>query len=351
MPALDQLEPQRICLIKPSALGDVVQTLPVLAALRERWPTAHIAWVVNQSLVDILSDHPQLDEIIPFDRSAMRGWRGIVAARKLWNRLRAAEFDLAIDMQGLLRSGLMAQATGAKYKVGFANAREKATWFYTHRVDVPTLDIPALQRYWHVVTALGGQPEIPSAPLGLLESHRAWALEKLSALPRPLLAIHPGAQWQTKRWPPENFAKLARRAQQEFTAGVVLVGGPGEGKLCREIETSVPNALNLAEQTSLRELAAILESADVLLSGDTGPMHLAAAVGTQTVSIFTCTSPTRAGPHGKGHRIVQTEVPCAASYLKKCSSMICLPDLAPARVWPALAHVLAERTQPKTMSA
>jgi ADP-heptose:LPS heptosyltransferase len=130
---------------------------------------------------------------------------------------------------------------------------------------------------------------------------------------------------------------------------VLLVGGPGERALADQIAARLSGpVVNLAEQTRLLELAALLEAADIVCSGDTGPMHLAAALGTPVVAVFTCTSPVRAGPYGTGHRVVATRVACAASYLKRCGSMMCMHELVPDRVWPALDAALRElvRTRP-----
>lgn len=340
---LDQLNPGRICLIKPSALGDVVQSLPVLAGLRRRWPNAHISWVIHRGLAGILAGHPQIDELIPFDRAA-RGWQRIGSSWELARRLWQSKFDLTIDLQGLMRTGLMTLATGAARRVGFASAREGAPWAYTDRVEVENRLQSAVTRYWLVARALGcAEPMPPAARFGLTPAHEAWGAEQLAALPRPRLAIHPGAQWATKRWPPEHFAALAERAQREFGAGVLLVGGPGERALADRIAARLRGPLvNLAERTNLLELAAVLASADVACSGDTGPMHLAAALGTRVVAVFTCTNPVLAGPYGSGHRVVATHVHCAASYRKTCPTMICMEELTPERVWPALAAALGE---------
>lgn len=341
---LDQLDARRICLIKPSALGDVVQTLPVLAAIKQRWPWASVHWVVNRGFAGILEGHPQLAGVIPFDRSA----KGLAAAKSMWQltqALRRERFDLVFDLQGLLRSGLMTFATGAARRVGFAAAREGASHFYTDRISTPTGELPAVLRYWRMVLAFGGPAEPLPAQLGWRPEHQRYAAERLARLPGPLLAIHPGAQWMTKRWPPEAFAEVARRAHHELGASVVIVGGKGEEPLGAPIAAAVPAAVNLIGQTSLLELAAILKNVDVLFSGDSGPMHLAAAVGTQCVSLFTCTSPVRAGPHGAGHTILPTLVPCAASYLKTCPKLDCMRELSVSRVWPEMTRALLDASR------
>lgn len=339
---LCELRPKRICVIKPSALGDVVQSLPVLSALRARWPDAHLAWVVNRGLAGIFDRQPELNQVIPFDRSA-RGLGRIAAVTGLAHQLRHGRFDLAIDLQGLLRSGLMTLATRAQRRVGFADAREGAALAYTDRITVPTRQQSAVDINWLIAQALGCQDPVPPVRLGTGARESVWAEQMLRGLPRPILAIHPGAQWETKRWPAENFAELARQAHAEFRAGVVLLGGPDDVPVCQQLamDLAAPH-VNLAGRTNLLELAAVSSAADVFLSGDTGPMHLAAAVGTRVVAVFTCTSPTRARPYGHGHRVVATGVSCAASYLKTCSTKHCMLELSPRRVWPALAAAFTE---------
>lgn len=348
-PPLDQLEPQRICFIKPSALGDVVQALPILSALRSRWPHAHISWVINHSLADLLTGHPDLDEVIPFYRHG-RTFQKLRAMRQLARRLRQGKFDLAIDQQGLLRSALMIWATRATRRVGFAHAREGATLAYTDRVHVRGRwqEISAVLCNWQLAQALGCAGAPPRPRLGWTEEHHRWVREQIAHLPRPLLMLHPGAQWQTKRWPAEHFAELAHRAQNAFAASVVLVGGRGEGSLCEAIAQRLDPAktINLAERTPLLYLAALLAQGNVYLSGDSGPMHLAAAVGTPVVAVFTCTSPVRSGPYGDGHRAVATCVSCAASYVKKCASLRCMSELTPARVWPYLQAAIQQSLLP-----
>jgi lipopolysaccharide heptosyltransferase I len=333
---LNSLTPNRVCLIKPSALGDIVQALPVLAGLRRLWPSAHIAWVVNAGFAGILEGCPGLDEIIPFPRRA----GPFSLASLAWNLLRGG-FDLTIDLQGLFRSAALAWLTRAPRRVGFATAREWATLAYTDTVNVNWRGMSAVLANWSIAQALGCQGPPPPARLGLTASHRADVQRLLGELPRPLIAIHAGASWQTKRWPAEHFAALASRALASFGGGVVIVGGPGEEAIGKAIASSIVGpVLDITGKTALLQLAAILEAADVMLSNDSGPMHLAAALGTRVVSPFTCTSPLRAGPFGPVHRAVPTEVVCAGSYLRRCPSMVCMQELMPRRLWPALIEAL-----------
>ncbi|MBX7165997.1 MAG: glycosyltransferase family 9 protein [Pirellulales bacterium] len=340
---LAELRPERICLIKPSALGDVVQTLPLLAGLRARWPQAKITWVLHRGLVPLLEGQPGLDGIVPFDRQQLadRPWASVPA---LWRELRAGRFDLAIDVQGLLRSGAVTWATGAARRVGFANAREGASLAYTDLVAVPDVDLPAVERYWLLAAALGceGAPRVtaPSIP----DSDRRAVVDLLHGLPRPWLAIHPGARWETKRWPPASFSQVADRAVREFGASIVLLGGPEETLLTAAVRQHLKtrHVVDLAGRTTLKQLAAACDLADMLLSNDSGPMHLAAACSTPVLGVFTCTSPRRAGPFGAGHRIAATGVACAASYVRTCPTMHCMAELVPERVWPLVRAALSD---------
>jgi lipopolysaccharide heptosyltransferase I len=355
MPAnapLHACTPRRIVLIKPSALGDVVHALPVLSALRRRFPQAHICWVVNRAYEPLLHGHPDLDATLPFDRGAARG--GWVAAARSFagfvRALRAQRFDLAIDLQGLLRSGLMMLATGAARRVGLAGAREGARWCCTDTVALPPGEVHAVDRYWCVAEALGAEGpktfKVPVAPAAA-----AWAESVLRELPRPWLVLGVGSRWLTKRWLPEHFAVLAERAQHEHGGSVIFVGGADEVSLSALVCKMLSGpTLDLTGRTGLQQLAALLARADVMLANDTGPLHLAAALGRPVVAPYTCTKIARTGPYGNAHCAVETRVWCAGSLRKRCSRMECMGELTPERLWPVLREVL-ESWQSQSQSA
>jgi lipopolysaccharide heptosyltransferase I len=333
----------RIVLIKPSALGDIVHALPVLTALRKRFPRAHIAWVVNRAYEPLLRGHRDLDETLPFDRSAVRaGWRSAARAYvDFFRELRRRHFDLAIDLQGLFRSGLMTLATGARRRVGTTTAREGARWFYTDRIAVPDLDgAHAVDRYWEVARAFGaGGPKEFHVPLP--EEARAWAREALREWPRPWLVLGVGSRWQTKRWPPEHFAALADRAQARFGGTALFVGSPEEETLAAAVRARLRGpSCDFSGRTTLPQLAALLARADVMLANDTGPLHLAVALGRPVVAPYTCTRVRLTGPYGAFAGAVETRVWCAGSYVKRCPRLECMAELTPDRLWPVLLEVL-----------
>lgn len=336
-------DPRRIAIVKPSALGDIAHAVPVLTALRERFPAAAISWVVNQSFAPLLAGHPDLTDTIPFDRGAFK--RGHVEAVgytfRFANVLRRRRFDLVVDLQGLLRTGLMTAATGAPVRVGFANAREGARHFYTHRVAVRD-DAHAVDRYWEVAKFLGAGDRPKRFVLPVRADELAAVDAEFVGLPRPWVAVAAGARWVTKRWPTEHFAALANRAFASFGGTVVLVGAPDDTALSREVSAKLHGPFrDLTGKTPLPRLVAVLARADVVVANDTGPLHVAAALGRPCVAPYTCTQAARHGPYTSPGGGVETSVPCGGSYLRQCPrGTVCFADLTPDRLWPPLAKVL-----------
>jgi lipopolysaccharide heptosyltransferase I len=349
-PPLRDHAASRIALIKPSALGDIVQALPVLTALRRRYPRAHITWLVNRAYEPLLRGHPDLDEALPFDRGATKHglWRAARNYARFLRDLRARRFDLVIDLQGLLRSGLFTAATGAPRRVGLGSAREGAAWFYTDVVPVADLGaVHAVDRYWLVAEALGAGDGPIEFRLPVRAAERLWAEEALRDCPRPWLALAVGSRWLTKRWPPEHFAALARRAQARFGGTALFVGGRDEAGLAEVAGARLAGPWrNLCGRTVLPQLAALLSLADVMVANDTGPLHLAAALGRPVVAPYTCTRVARNGPFGQAARAVETRVRCAGSYVKKCSRLECMAELMPERLWPILENILIRWQNP-----
>lgn len=335
--------PQRIAIIKPSALGDIAHSLPVLSALRQRFPSSHISWIVNRVYAPILFQHPDLNEIVPFDRNVVRkNWlNGGVDFARFLHGLRNHRYDLAIDLQGLFRTGLMTFATGAPVRIGLASAREGASLAYTHCVDDRAGVQHAVDRYWRVIEALGDAPATKTFHVPIQIEARAWADALLEPLPRPWLAVGVGSRWLTKRWPPEHFAALVGRAQARFGGTVIFVGTPDETLLAEHAASLVQGPkLQLTGKTTLPQLVALLAAADVMLANDTGPLHLAVALGRPVVAPYTCTLIERTGPYAQADRAVATSIWCKGSYLKTCSRMECMAELTPERLWPALETIL-----------
>jgi lipopolysaccharide heptosyltransferase I len=339
-PPLARLEARNVALLKPSALGDIIHALPTLCALRRRFPSARFTWVVNRGYAPLLEGHPDLDDVLAFDRGAMKGGclAGLLAYWRFARELRRRRFDLVIDLQGLLRSGLMALATGAARRVGLADAREGAGWCYTDRVAVPPGPRHAIDRCLLIARALGADDAPPAFRMPLRPDAAAWADAALAPLPRPWLVLAVGSRWLTKRWPPAHFAALAGRALAGG-GSAVFVGSPEEGPLAQAVAAGLrAPTLDLSGRTSLPQLTAVLARADAVLANDTGPLHLAVALGRPVAAPYTCTKAALNGPYGGG--AVETTVSCGGSYLRRCDRLVCFDELTPDRLWPTLQRAL-----------
>ena len=316
-------EPRKILLIKPSAIGDVVQTLPILNLLRRRFTEAKISWLLTPLCAGLLEGHPQLDDIILFERHRYAsGWRDPGALADLYQltrELRRREFDLVIDLQGLFRSGWLTMMTRAPLRVGFANAREFAWLAYTHRVPVPDSQVHALQRYLSVTDLLGCGREPVEFYFATDANDREFAASLVNGIDRFAL-LFPGTNWPTKRWPVENFASIVQPLEEQLGLKCLVAGGSNEMELARKI----PGAINVAGQTTLRQLTALIERASLVISNDSGPMHLAAALNRPLVALFGPTNPIRTGPYNREDSVLRLDIPCSPCYSRTCSHQSCL---------------------------
>ena len=318
--------PTRILIIKPSAIGDVVHALPVLNLLRLHWPEAKISWLVTPLCAGLLEGHPQLDEVILFERKRFgRGWYNPAAVFGLWKftrALRRRNFDLVVDLQGLLRSGWLARMTGAPVRIGPANARELGWIFYTHRVQV-SWDWHAVERYLAVAEALGCAKDPVEFRFGTTDEDRA-AVAALLPAGKRFAVLLPGTHWATKRWPVEHFAAAVEPLKSRFGLETVIAGGADDSKLAEQIA-----GLNLCGKTNLRQLVALLERADLVIANDSGPMHIAAALGRPLVTPFGPTNPDRTGPYRRLDTVLRLDLPCIPCYSRRCSHQSCLKWIGP----------------------
>ncbi len=224
---LQRIRPVALRSIKPSALGDIIHSLPVLEALRIRFPEAHICWVVNRSYEPLIQGHPALNSTLPFDRQVFK--RGLLAtlrtAYQFAQEVRKRRFDLVIDLQGLLRTGLMTLATCSPRRVGMGTAREGSRYCYTDVIPTPDSDKEhAIDRYWRIAEALGVGDLPKRFRIPIPESARFWVDSQLQSCPRPWTMFAVGSRWLTKRWPPDSFAALAQRAQNTYGGTAIFIG-------------------------------------------------------------------------------------------------------------------------------
>lgn len=312
----------RIAIVKLSSLGDVIHALPVARALRRALPAAHLTWVVEAREYAILRDHPDLDAVVPVDTRLWRRliWRpaGVPAVLgkigRLRTRIRRAAFDVAIDLQGLIKSGLLTAYTGAPIRIGFSagRCRERLNALFTNRrVLPPDSARHVVEQYLALLAPLGIKPGIPEfiVPVPAAAERRMDdLLLKEGVKPGDrLVAINPGAGRLEKRWSVESFHHLADRLATEAGARLLVLWGPDESHMAREIALGLPGAgAVLAPPTDLGELTALLRRCRLMIANDTGPLHLAAALGTPCLGLFGPTSAERNGPYGAGCRGLQS---------------------------------------------
>jgi lipopolysaccharide heptosyltransferase I len=331
---------RRILLIKPSSPGDIIHALPVLQGLRRRYPAAHIAWLVATPFANLIETHPALNEVIHFDRKRF-GKIGRSAGVTLEflgfvRALRHKEFDLVIDLQGLFRSGFLSKASGAPVRIGFASAREMAWMFYSHRLPERSPHAHAADRNYQVAPALG----LPDGPLSF-EIHvtpedRAVAAALIGEARvdpgRGYVVLVPLTRWETKCWPTDRYGKLAGLIKDRHGLTSLLVGGASDVAAAGiAVQASDGAAINLCGRTTLRQLAALIEGASVVVTADSTPMHLAAVLGRPLVALFGPTDPRRTGPYGRLADVVSLPLECSPCLFRRLSQCpydhACMRDL------------------------
>jgi ADP-heptose:LPS heptosyltransferase len=334
--ALPPTNPKRILIVLNGAIGDVVRALPLLGRIRRGFPTAHIAWAIEPKSAPILKGHPWLDEIILYDRRRAP-WSFVPFLK----RVRDGRFDLAIDLQRHLKSGIISMVSGARERIGFSaqNTKEFNHLFSTRQIEPqPEMKLKILQ-YQAFGDALG----LPSVPIefGLAPSFRELqrARDFLKDAPHSRMGVILGSSWPSRLYFPKSIAAVVRGVCDLAHVNgdgpalfPVLLGGPEEIALATEVMRELGGlaALNLAGKTSLRDLIGIFSECEVAFGPDSGPMHIAAAVGCPIVSLWGATSPKRSAPWGFDEFAIAGDIPCHPCYLRTCPvGRECMHRIAP----------------------
>jgi heptosyltransferase I len=308
-------EPKNILIIKPSALGDIVLALPAIAALKRSFPRARISWLVRSEYAELLRGHPDLDEIILFDRRLLgKSWynaKAFVALMGLFGQLRERRFDLVFDFQGLFRTGFFAWVTGSKKRFGIEQAREFGHVFYTDKISQDYSCVHLVDYYLRIVAAAGAgrtdvQFTLPKKPDAAEAAKKLLAGEGVR--PGNYAVLVPGAARENKRWPIERFAKLAEKIVSQFGGSMAATGSAAERGYIETLQNIAGvSIVNLAGRTSIAGLIELLRGAAVVVSNDTGPGHIAAALGVPIVMIFGPTNPARVCPYNRPECVVAIE--------------------------------------------
>lgn len=336
---------RNILIVKLSAIGDVVHALPVAHALKHAYPEARITWVVEKPAYDLLTNNPDIDEIMIFDKPKFKSLKGAIChAPGLSKQLKQHNFDLAIDLQGLFKSSMIVWLSGARERLVYCNARE-GSHLVSKRVCGQFSSGHVVERYLDVVRFLGCRvgKAVFSLHVTFKEAEQAAAIAAHSGfkLNTPYVILAPGANWPNKCWPIPYFAELADRLYAEQLIPVVI-GGPKERQAFEEIaaKTSIP-PVDLVGKTTLKQLAHIVKSAKAFVGGDTGPMHLSAALGTPVVALYGPTDTNRNGPYGDKHRAITISTDCAGCWRRQCPKQIdCLAQIPIDEVYDSLKTII-----------
>ena len=341
-----------ILIVKLSAIGDVVHTLTSLTALRKRYPDAHITWVVEEAASDLIMDHPHLDRVIISHRKSWIGdlqygriGKALKEIRSFVRLLRARPYDLVIDFHGLFKSAVIVLLSGGKRKLGYDSLQELSRFFYNEKIP-EDMEKHAVDRYLDFARHLGARVDTPEfiIPIHQENESRVRALLMASGIgPNdPFVAVSPQALWETKLWSDQKFAQLSERIIQELNMPVVFTGGEKNATEGIQSFMTLP-FVDLAGRTTLRDLACLFREASLLVTTDSGPMHLAAAMGTPVVALFGPTDPSRTGPYGKNHEVIRMELPCSPCFLKTCETRQCMQGITVEDVFQAVRRKLEEK--------
>ena len=328
----------KILVLKPSSLGDVVQALPVLRLLKRHWPNCEIFWWVDTNLAPLLEGDPDLTGVVRFER---RRWASPVHWPEMWRSIqwmRQQAFDLVIDLQGLARSGAFAWLARGRLLVGLDEAREGARGYYDLIVPRPSYHTHAVDWYLETLRILNVPVHwnfdwLPERGGVAAEVKRKWQTGSAG-----WIVLQPGARWSNKRWPIEHFAALISRlavAYPDFRFAVL--GGEADRELGAALtRENSQRCLDLTGKISLPEMVEWIRLSRLMISNDTGPMHVAAAMRKPLVAIFGPTEPRRTGPYGRVSQVVQTSlpcIPCMKSYCTFSQPLECLRAISPDAVF------------------
>jgi lipopolysaccharide heptosyltransferase I len=351
----------RILLVRLGALGDIIHALPVAAALRDAFPSARIDWLVSAKHRAILDCVPVIDRRLVLERPASAEKRSPrrrfydeadepVGGRGAWRRialaigeLRESDYDIAFDLQGLIKSAVLARSSGARRVVGFPTTHLRERWahvFYSETCEPPA-GVHVTDKNLALLGAVGLHNVAKRFPLEAKDSDAVADVRKSVGGARFAL-MNPGAGWPNKRWPPEWFASLADKLRTARGIETVVLWGPGEETLARHVVEVSRDAARLAPQTEVADIIGLSRAAAVFISGDTGPLHIAAAVGTPVVGIYGPTNAARNGPWHPSDESVSRYAECRCHYRRRCRlETCCLLDITVDQVMAAVERRLA----------
>jgi heptosyltransferase-1 len=356
---VSKMGPSKILILRLTAVGDVIRTLPAVKALRENYPSSHITWVVEEASKNFLESQPGIDEVILFPRK--RWVRGIRSIHGIWktlqemvrfiSALRRKKFDLVLDFHGILKSGVLSFLSGARKRIGFdrKSCKEGNFLFSNVKVSLPNLQVSRFERNFSLLKGLGLQIKDFPFNLHIPREDQEYIDSFFNTLPfpppKPIIAIHPGTSPKTayKRWMAGQYSRLADCLTHELGASVLFTWGPAELKWVEGIRNGMKGQSILAPRTeTLTQLGEILRRCDLCIGGDTGPIHIASLVGTPTVVIYGPTDPAVNKPLGR-HVKIRKDVGCNPCRNRSCKTLLCLEAIAVKDVFDGVKEILFQK--------
>ena len=346
---------QRILMVRLSAMGDVVCTLSALSALRKGFPKAYIAWAVEDGAKEVLTDHPDLDELIIVERKKWQkegrkpgNYLSIIKEVFFFFReLQARKFDVAFDFQGNLRSGVVTLFSGAGFRVGFdhGHSKEFNGLFTNYRVFPARAGLHKIDKHLSLIHPFVSESTDCEAIINVSPRDKEYIDHFLGqdVIPdRPVVIINPGTSTYGayKRWPLSSYVNLADELIERHDLAVVFTWGPGELEMVEEIAANMRNRAIIAPKTSIKQLTELIWRAALFIGGDTGPMHIASVAKTPVVAILGPTDPAVIGPYGNRHQVITKGLPCSPCRNRRCKTLECLRSITPNEVLEAAERLL-----------
>jgi lipopolysaccharide heptosyltransferase I len=333
------MNPANILVVRLSSFGDIVHTVPAVAALRSSFQQARIDWLVDIRYREAAELPASVDRVIRVDRRRLWGSGGIVETVRL---LRGNRYDVAIDFQGLMVSALLTRLSGAIETVGFARGETRewpASLLYSRRHD-PKPYAHVVEKNLRLLGALGLGSDAVTFPMGI-----PFKQERIRRS-RPLAIIHPGSSAMNKNWPPENFGTLAKIIQREYDMEVLIALGPREEGLGNAILRIAGESVTILPATPIADLASLMREATIYIGCDSGPTHLAAAIGIPVVAIHGPTDPSRNGPWGQLDSIISRFGQCECRFRRRCRrSEPCIATISVEEVHDVVRRKLEQRPE------
>ncbi len=349
-------KPERILIIRLSAIGDVVHVLPALRLLRSRFPASKIAWLVEDKASDILTGHPDIDEVIVFPR---RKWqRGILRAGLIkdtlseiysfYKKIRGEHYDLVIDFQGNLKSGIMNLVTGSENRVGFGRGycKEFNYLFTRYHVYPPWNKMHRIEKNLSLLKGIGIENGFQRQDLPVSREDEQYISEFINTginPSLPIIIIHPGTSsfGAFKQWPILNYALLADMILESYQAEVIFTWGPGEYDAVEEIIKNMrKKAVPACETRSIKQLIELLRRACLFIGGDTGPLHIASIMDIPVVGIYGPKDPLIYGPYNGRSVVIKKDVPCSPCKKRTCGNPICMASILPEDVFRGVNNLM-----------